>query len=493
MTMIDRLMASGRWRIVGWMLATLALALFIVVVVVRSLLLGHVAERANEDVTLELQEFTTFVEEGRDPSTGKAFTNTKDLFAVYLGRQQAGEFEMMLGWHGEGTSSYEVRGQGVPRIDEYDIAHDESLLNQIASTSSGVHETPAGELRWGRAVVITGEDTPDALLVGVFTGRAEEQARETVRSLALVSLCSLGLAGLVSWLVAGQILRPVRLVRQAAAEITERDLTRRIPVEGKDDVSDLAVTFNQMLDRLEAGFESEKRFVDDAGHELRTPITVIRGHLELMGDDPEERRQTIALVTQELDRMARIVTDLLALAKVDRPDFVQLVEPVDMTQLTLDIDAKMQTLADRRWQLSHIAEGTALVDAQRITQAVLQLADNAVQHTLPGDAITLMSRFATDADGQRVLQIAVTDTGPGVEPQDRERIFERFAHGTPADGSRHAGAGLGLPIVQAIAEAHGGRVQVDSPPGQGATFTLVLSVDCPPPSKLRSTIKEKNR
>ena len=136
--------------------------------------------------------------------------------------------------------------------------------------------------------------------------------------------------------------------------------------------------------------------------------------------------------------------------------------------------AKVQQLAERRWQLSHVAEGTAVVDAQRITQAVLQLAHNAVQHTRPGDAITLMSRFV-EAPGQgRLLQIGVTDTGSGVAPEDRERIFERFAHGTPADGSRHTGAGLGLPIVKAIAEAHGGRVQVDSPPGQGATFTLTL-------------------
>ncbi|MEL4358052.1 MULTISPECIES: sensor histidine kinase [unclassified Luteococcus] len=467
---------SGRWRIVGWMLATLALALSIVVIVVRSLLIGQVAELANRDVSQELKEFTSFVEEGVDPETGKPFASTKRLFEVYLSRQQAGSHELIVGWLGADATSLEVRGPLAPTPGEYELAQDPELIAELSRASSGVHQTPVGELRWGRSVVSTAQGSPDALVVGVFTRVPEQRAHEAVRTLALVSLLSLALAGLVSWLVAGQILRPVRLVRQAAAEITERDLTRRIPVGGRDDISGLAATFNQMLDRLEDAFEAEQRFVDDAGHELRTPITVIRGHLELMGDDPAERRQTIALVTQELDRMARIVTDLLALAKADRPDFVQLTEPVDIAQLTLDLDAKVQALANRRWQLRHVAEGQAVLDAQRITQAVLQLAHNAVQHTREGDVISLMSRFVDDEQG-RLLQIAITDSGPGVAPPDRERIFERFAHGTPADGSRHAGAGLGLPIVKAIAEAHHGRVQVDSPPGQGATFTLVIPVD----------------
>lgn len=469
----DRLArSSDRLRIVGWMLVTLAMALGIVVVVVRSLLLGQVSDAANRDVSQELQEFASFVEKGVDPATGKPFQGSERLMQVYLSRQQAGSYEIMLGWLGEGDKAFEVRGHQTPSHAEYDLAEDQELMRQITTRSSGVHQTPAGELRWGRTVLASSNGSPDAFLVGVFTERAQANAHDTVRNLALVSLCSLLLAALASWLVAGQILRPVRLVRQAAAEITERDLTRRIAVTGGDDISGLATTFNQMLDRLENAFAAQQRFVDDAGHELRTPITVIRGHLELMGEDPVEREQTLALVTQELDRMARIVTDLLALAKADRPDFVQLAGPVDMTQFTLDLDAKVQRMGHRHWQLSRIAEGQAVIDAQRITQAVLQLVDNALQHTRDGDAITLMTRFVTGTDGQRLLQVAVTDTGPGVEWADQQRIFERFAHGTPLDGSRHVGAGLGLPIVKAIAEAHGGRVRVDSPPGQGATFTL---------------------
>lgn len=302
--------------------------------------------------------------------------------------------------------------------------------------------------------------------------------------LTLVSLGTLLLAGVISWLVAGRILRPVRQVQEAAAEITEHDLTRRITV-GDDDVSGLAATFNRMLDRLEEAFRAEQRFVDDAGHELRTPITVIRGHLELMDDDPASREVTMRIVTQELDRMSRIVTDLLALAKADRPDFVRLGEEVDLPTLTISLEAKVSALADRSWRLAHVAEGTARIDTQRVTQAVLQLAHNAVQHTADGDAITLSSDVVVDPELGPALTISVADTGPGVPVAEREHIFERFAHGEPPDGRRHSGAGLGLSIVRAIAEGHGGRVDVGDGrqawalASTGAFDLLVLDVGLP--------------
>ena len=180
------------------------------------------------------------------------------------------------------------------------------------------------------------------------------------------------------------------------------------------------------------------------------------------------------IVTQELDRMSRIVTDLLALAKADRPDFVRLGEEVDLPALTISLEAKVSALADRSWRLAHVAEGTARLDTQRVTQAVLQLAHNAVQHTADGDAITLSSAVVVDPELGPALTISVADTGPGVPVAEREHIFERFAHGEPPDGRRHSGAGLGLSIVRAIAKGHGGRVDVGGTPGEGAVFTLVL-------------------
>jgi signal transduction histidine kinase len=240
-------------------------------------------------------------------------------------------------------------------------------------------------------------------------------------------------------------------------------------VRGRDDIAALAEQFNLMLDRLEQAFATQRRFVDDAGHELRTPITIVRGHLELMGDDPAERAEVVRLCTDELDRMNRIVADLLVLAKAERPDFVQL-QPVEVAELTSDVYVKLRALGDRDWRLEGIGEGIAVVDPQRVTQAVVQLAQNAVQHTSTGDRVLVGSALL---DGH--VSFWVTDHGPGVSPEDVEVIFNRFARGSTDGAAAHrAGAGLGLAIVRAIAEAHGGVVKLVSTPGEGATFGIEL-------------------
>jgi signal transduction histidine kinase len=181
-------------------------------------------------------------------------------------------------------------------------------------------------------------------------------------------------------------------------------------------------------------------------------------------------RATVALVDDELGRMNRMVSDLLLLARSEQPAFLQ-VEPVDVAALTADVVDKVQRLGDREWVLETAARMDARLDPQRITQAVVALADNACRHTGPGDRIGLGSQLT----GGR-LRFWVSDTGPGVAPADRGRIFERFARGTTA-ARRSDGAGLGLSIVRAIAVAHGGQVVLDTVPGRGATFTVEIPAD----------------
>jgi signal transduction histidine kinase len=267
------------------------------------------------------------------------------------------------------------------------------------------------------------------------------------------------------------VLAPLRSLRDTARSINESDLTRRIEVAGDDELADLARTFNAMLDRLELAFASQKAFISDAGHELRTPITIVRGHLELLGDDPEERRETIELVTDELDRMARLVNDLLLLAKAQRPDFLQ-PEDIDAGELTRELFAKAAALAPRDWRLAGVASGRIVADRQRLTQAVMNLSQNAVNHTMEEDAVELGSIVENGS-----MRMWVRDTGPGVDAADRTRIFERFARG--ASASRSDGSGLGLAITRAIAEAHGGRVELDSSSGRGALFTLTIPTEAP--------------
>jgi signal transduction histidine kinase len=276
---------------------------------------------------------------------------------------------------------------------------------------------------------------------------------------------------MLAWVIAGRVLQPLRLLRDTARNISESDLTQRIPVEGDDELADLARTFNEMLDRLEEAFASQKSFISDAGHELRTPITIIRGHLDVMGDDPEERRETLDLVRDELDRMSRLVNDLLLLAKATRPDFLQ-PETVDLDDLTRELFAKASALAQRDWRLSSVGTGRIVADRQRITQAVMNLSQNAVTHTLNGDAVELGSELRNGR-----VRLWVKDTGPGVPKHEQARIFERFVRLDRAPAGE--GAGLGLAITRAVAEAHGGRVELDSRPGDGARFTVIIPTEPP--------------
>jgi signal transduction histidine kinase len=264
----------------------------------------------------------------------------------------------------------------------------------------------------------------------------------------------------------------VKNISGAARSISESDLSRRINVEGRDEIAGFASTFNDMLDRLEDAFQTQKRFIDDASHELRTPLTIVRGHLETIDADPKERAKVMALVMDELTRMGRLVDDLLLLAQSERPDFLDL-SVVDVEGLTQDVQAKAEAIAPRTWELAEAGRGRIVADGQRVTQALLQLAQNAAAHTQEGDPITFGSAIT---DGE--ARFWVRDSGPGVPARDRERIFERFARGR-AQRSSSDGAGLGLAIVRAIAHAHHGRLELESPAGHGATFHLVVPVDHP--------------
>lgn len=311
-----------------------------------------------------------------------------------------------------------------------------------------------------RGLVVVAFDRP-ALTAGVWRIFATYSA---------VGLLVLAVVSAVAWFVVGRMLRPVRMLRDTVRRVTESDLSERIAVLGKDDLADLAGSVNAMLDRLERAFGSQRELLDDVGHELRTPLTIVRGHLELLDPaDAADVRATQGLALDELDRMQRLVDDLVTLATADRPDFVR-PAPVDVGRLTDDVLEKARGLGERRFVVVSRADVTASVDAQRITQAWLQLLANAVRFSAAGSTVRLGSEVAAGR-----LLLWVRDEGPGVPPEEEARIFERFHRGR-ADRVQH-GAGLGLPIVAAIAAAHGGRVFLEHPPpgaGPGVVFVLDL-------------------
>ena len=219
------------------------------------------------------------------------------------------------------------------------------------------------------------------------------------------SLGVLLIASAFAWLISGRVLEPVRRLTDTAHSISKSDLTQRIEVRGTGEAADMARSFNAMLDRLESVFRGQREFVQDANHELRDPLTIIRGHLQLLDDDPVERERTIQLVLDELDRMGRIVDDLKLLADVEQPGFLRL-ERIDLETFTEELDSKGSALASRRWEVDEVGDGAFFGDRHRLTEAVMNLMHNAVQHTTESDTIAVgtpatrtrcASRFATPA------------------------------------------------------------------------------------------------
>lgn len=472
---------SARWRILGWLLLATAVGLLAVVITVNSAMQASVGRQANDDILQELDEFEQFTAEGVNPETAQPFSAVEPLIDVFLRRQRPGMGELALGMV-DGKVIDRISGAQVPTPSEYDLTGDDDAMKAFAEDASGVLDTPAGELRWAKTTVTTNSGEQGVLIVGIYTEPAYSAVADTTKLIITVSIGALLLTAALGWVIAGQILRPIRTMRRTAAKISEHDLTRRIPVHGRDDLADLATTFNDVLERLESAFVTEQRFVDEAGHWLRSPMTTVRQHLDrLRSNDigPAERSESLAIASYELDRMSRVVTDLLALVQSERPGFVQIQPDVEVSRLTHAIAAHARNIAPRSWTITDVAAGTAPLDPTRIEQAMLQLAHNAAQHTKVGDQIRLASSFIVDTDGAPALRLSVTDSGPGLTATEASTIFERFGRGGHRMAGNRSGAGLGLAIVRAIADAHGGSAYVESVPGLGATFGLILPCELP--------------
>ncbi|MEV8374703.1 HAMP domain-containing sensor histidine kinase [Kribbella sp. NPDC056861] len=453
-------MISARLRIISWMLGVLALALVAVVFATWQVLATRADSAADKELGHEATKFRTYA---ASPAAA-AYRTPETLLEHYLQLNLPNDSETFFSIV-DGRPYRRGHGSPPARLDL-----DPAFVKRVAGAGGpeyGWVESDAGRVRYGVLPVQVGAQPVRAQLVVLeFRDVLAKPSRDAARALAVIGAITLALAAGACWLVTGRVLAPIRQLRSTAEKIGESDLRRRIEVVGNDDFAQLAATFNTMLDRLEVAFVAQREFADNAGHELRTPITVIRGHLELMGADPVEQAETRALVLDELARMNRMVDDLLVLAKSDRPDFLAPAE-VNLTELVVEVVAKARPLAERTWRVDETADVVIVADGQRLTQALMQLVSNAVRHTADGDRIGVGARVAA---GQVVLWVA--DTGSGIKAGDAERIFERFVRGD--DQTRTEGAGLGLSIVRSIARAHGGDVRVAPQAGPGARFELTL-------------------
>ena len=468
--------ASVRSRILGWSVLLLAVALTASTVAMHVFLVRHLSTRVNAELVHEIAEFHALeAQRAAGTDTGGADGSATSVLALLRARTSQAVLEhdtVLIGLIGgrivavSGNSSPAALGTGAALLARW---------SAVAAQPAG-GATPAGgsaQLAAGPAqylavpAAIPGSPVTGVFVALVLTGPSQAGVIQTTQLEAEVGGVALLLGAALAWLIAGRVLRPLRDTIELAGRITDTDISGRIPLRGpawnrrvrrgRSEISELAHTLNRMLDRLEAALTTQRRFLADAGHELRTPIAIIQGNLDTLTATTDEDAQTLAIVTDELTRMTRLVDELTLLARSERPDFL-CPEPVDITALTRAMAAKVRALdgtAANKFTLTGTASGEAILDPQRVTQAVMQLAANAVAHTPPGTPVEISSAITGST-----LEFRVTDYGPGVPAHQRDRVFERFAR---LDPRRTEGTGLGLSIVAAIAAAHDGAVRVAEP------------------------------
>ncbi|HEV2797931.1 MAG TPA: ATP-binding protein [Nocardioides sp.] len=447
---------------------TAVIALLTAVAMAGAGLLVYALEssRIERSVTSQInQEIAEFRELKKDPNTGRAFDDVESVLRVFLTRNVPDDDEMLVGYV-EGARSLRTDNRyGQELLDE--PAYLRALEARADDGGTTVIESERFGEVWTTLVPVRNAQSRGSLVIVNFLADEHDELDSTLRTYSVVAFLSLLLITGIAGLQSGRLLAPLRTLEETARDISTTDLSRRIPERGNDDITTLTRTINSMFERLDEGFRDQRQFLDDAGHELRTPLTVLRGHLELLDhDNPEELAETQELLLDEVDRMSRLVGDLILLAKSRRPDFL-VVGETDLEALTQAVLAKARGLGDRAWTLDASATGTATLDEQRITQALLQLADNAVKHTDVGAEIALGS--ARDGD---VVRLWVRDTGDGIDPADRETVLQRFGRSRVRPGDE--GFGLGLSIVHAIAEAHGGDVRITDAAPHGAHVEITL-------------------
>ncbi|MEE8282297.1 MAG: ATP-binding protein [candidate division NC10 bacterium] len=284
------------------------------------------------------------------------------------------------------------------------------------------------------------------------------------------------LAGGGGWILARRALRPVDRMTEAARRISAEDLAERLQETGAGDELDrLAKTLNEMLGRLDAAFHQIRQFSADASHELQTPLTILKGELEVAlrsARSPDDYQRTLKSALEEIDRIAHLVEGLLLLARADAGVLRMDRQPLDLAQIAEEVYGQGKVLADAHAVTLHLGpvEPVSIQgDPERLRRLLLNLVDNGIKYTPPGGEVTL----SLERD-EEWASLKVSDTGIGLSPEELERVFQPFYRAAETRSRGEGGAGLGLCIARSIAEAHSGRIQVESALGRGSTFTVRL-------------------
>ena len=318
------------------------------------------------------------------------------------------------------------------------------------------------------------------LIIGRSTKQIEQALHGLVRTLIIAVPLALALAAGGGIFLARRALKPVDKIAQTAQKIGEGDLSQRINVNTKDELGRLATTLNEMIGRLEKAFQRQKQFTSDASHELRTPLAVIEAESTLALQKerpPSDYRQSLEIVSREARQMSSLIDKLLTLARSDAGKEQWNFTEVDLSKLTTNLSTDVEVLCQEKglsFQLGQTQDLVVKGDEARLRELFMNLLDNAIRYTPSPGTVSLSLR----REGQMAV-VAITDTGIGIPAEDIPSIFERFYRVDKSRSRAEGGSGLGLAICRHIAEAHGGKIEVESQVGAGSTFSVWLPLQCP--------------
>lgn len=312
---------------------------------------------------------------------------------------------------------------------------------------------------------------PLFLQMGTFWGPSRDFLSALAEMLVTSILCALVVGLLISFWLARLLARPLERVAATAHRVAAGDLTARTRLgSGTNEIAAVSTAFDAMVQQLEEAFATQRRFVADASHELRSPLTSISGVTELLPDaTEEERRRSLTVLEREVARMNRLVDDLLTLSRTESGEEVLRKEPLDLSEVAREAVEVVQLAApSRQFELALETPVPLTGDRESLLRALRNVLENAVAYSPADRPIRVASRAG---------ELTVIDRGPGVPAEDLPRLFERFFRSDRSRARRTGGSGLGLSIVQALVEAHGGRVTLESQPGQGTTVTFRFPVE----------------
>lgn len=391
-------------RIVALVVIIVAVALALTVLVLRQVMLRDLDARIDRALVQETMELNEFID-SNDPEPDESQVGfARRMLTSYLETNVTDADESLIAVQ-NGEAFLQSRQAHA------DLTSIVSRFDGLLTPTFFDETSPAGSVRILVQPLTNGDDQIGLLVVSWFVDAEYRRVDSTIWEAAGVAFAALLISSGLAWFVVRRMMRPVGLLADMAHDITEHDLSQRLPVQGTDEIASLIESFNRMLDRLEQALDSQRQFLDDAGHELRTPLTVVRGHLEL-ADEPEKLAACRELLVGEVDRMSRLVEDLILLAKAEEFDFLRL-EPVDVDDFMRELMPRLERLGKHDWHLAAAPLGIVAADQERLTQAMLNLAANAARHSPESSRIAIGAAFENSS-----LSLWVRDNGEGIAQDD---------------------------------------------------------------------------